>query len=176
MRFLIPVVLGLIGLGGGVGAGMFLSSPGEDETSIAPEAGRVEEVDVASAGDPSDPYRYVANKRREKTGDTEFVDFSRQFVVPVITKERMESLVVASISVEIAAGQAEAFFAKEPRLRDSMMQVMFDHANLGGFDGPFTNSTRLHVLRRNLLEAADNVVGDVVVSVLFGELARQDQP
>lgn len=168
MRFLLPVLLAFLGLGAGVGAGIFLASPKTPETaSTHSDDGHVSEQD-------EDVEKYEPDARREKASGTEFVDFKRQYVIPVIRDENVQSMVIATISAEITAGQAETFFAMEPRLRDAFLQVMFNHANMGGFDGAFTNSPRLDTLRRSLLRAGHEVVGDTLVSVLFSELARQD--
>jgi hypothetical protein len=51
---------------------------------------------------------------------------------------------------------------------------MFNHANYGGFEGAFTEATRMEVLRENLLEAAMNVLGPTATDVLVTEITRQD--
>ena len=71
-------------------------------------------------------------------------------------------------------GQKEAVYAKEPKIRDSFLQVLFDHANIGGFDGAFTNANNLDVLRGALREIAQKDVGEQVIDVLIAEIARQD--
>ena len=67
-----------------------------------------------------------------------------------------------------------AIYSKEPKLRDSFLQVLFDHANIGGFDGAFTNANNLAVLRGALREVAQKDMGDQVTDVLIVEIARQD--
>lgn len=173
MRFLLPIILLILGVGAGFGAGHFLAAPDEMEVAATDKAEKAYLDDEVEAED--DVFKYDSNVRRDASPDTEYVDFTQQFVVPVINSERMEALIIASISLEIVAGEAELFYSQEPRLRDSFLQVMFNHANIGGFEGAFTNSPRLRVLRRSLTEAADQIVGDAVVAVLFTELARQDQ-
>ena len=64
----------------------------------------------------------------------EYVKLSNQFVVPVVKGKTVVSLVVLSLSLEVPEGQKDAVFRREPKLRDSFLQVLFDHANIGGFD------------------------------------------
>jgi hypothetical protein len=52
--------------------------------------------------------------------------------------------------------------------------VIFDHANIGGFNGRFTESGNLGVLRKALLEVARKDLGDNVSQVLIMSINRQD--
>ncbi len=54
------------------------------------------------------------------------------------------------------------------------LQVLFDHANAGGFNGAFTSSTNMDVLRQSLLETAQAVIGKSVRNVLIVDIVRQD--
>ncbi|MEP1586267.1 MAG: flagellar basal body-associated FliL family protein [Tateyamaria sp.] len=159
MTKLIPFILLLIGVGAGVGAGVFLRPEVvpvvEDMDSKMEEAGGVEEIDE---GDPT----------------SEYVKMSNQFVVPIVDGDSVKGLVVMSLTLEVIAGQKDAVYTREPKLRDSFLQVMFDHANIGGFDGAFTNASNLAVLRGALLEVSQKVMGKQVTDVLIVEIARQD--
>jgi hypothetical protein len=106
--------------------------------------------------------------------EAEFVKLNNQFVVPVVAEGRVAALVVMSVSLEVAPGAREAVFSHEPKLRDSFLRVLFDHANAGGFDGIFTTSENLGTLRMALLEAARSVLGDRVADVLILDMMRQD--
>jgi predicted Zn-dependent protease with MMP-like domain len=55
-----------------------------------------------------------------------------------------------------------------------MLQVLFYHANIGGFECAFTSGERMDILRSALLDAAHGVLGDQVNDVLITEIARQD--
>ena len=99
---------------------------------------------------------------------------SNQFVVPVVGPDRVQALVVASLSIELASCAPEDVFQREPKLRDVFLQVLLDHANVGGFTGNFTASDRMENLRGALLEAARGVLGPRVRDVLITEIARQD--
>lgn len=149
MAKLLPLLLALIGLGAGIGAGIALR-PAHDAAEATQK--------------PSE----------EAVPVTDFVKLNNQFVVPVVEEGRVVSLVIMSLSVEVSAGNTEAIYAREPKLRDMLLQVMFDHANAGGFKGVFTDGANLILLRKALLEATQNVMGDIAKDVLISDIARQD--
>ena len=158
---LLPVIFLVVGLGGGIGAGIALTPKPEPDLSEDGENGEMK-----------------AEKEPEKVmkepKETEFHKINNQFVVPVIKDGRVASQVVLSLSLETEIGLSDRLFALEPKLRGSILQVLFDHANMGGFKGIFTDSGTLELLRKSLTETARNVIGDGVVSVVITDLARQD--
>ena len=183
MKKLLPILLALIGTGAGVGAGIFLA-PSHDAT---PAGGEHAAPDAAGDGH-GDPHAEPAADGHGEAADdhgggsddghggggNEFVKLNSQFVVPVVNGDRIQALVVLSLSLEVVAGGTEIVYAREPKLRDVILRVLFDHANIGGFEGNFTEARRLEILRRSLMEAARNVMGSSVKDVLITEIARQD--
>jgi len=107
-------------------------------------------------------------------GEHEYVKLNNQFVVPVVARDMVTALVVMSLSVEIEPGRAENVYRHEPKLRDSFLQVLFDHANMGGFKGEFTNANNMDVLRAALTDVARATLGNLVKGVLITDIARQD--
>jgi hypothetical protein len=104
----------------------------------------------------------------------EYVKLNNQFVVPVLNNGKVRSMVVISLTVEAPQGSREQIYAREPRIRDEFLQVMFDHANAGGFDGVFTTSANLDALRTALREAGTHMLGNIVRDILVTDIARQD--
>ena len=155
MAKLLPIILLIVGAAIGGGAGMFLK-PEEPVCEEEP----CEEVVVEVEPEPEEEPSYLAMKS--------------QFVVPVIQDELVKSLVVMSISLEIGPESTEYVFSREPKLRDTFLQVLFDHAHVGGFNGAFTESGRLSVLRVALLEAAQSVVGQEISDILITDIVRQE--
>jgi flagellar FliL protein len=153
IRKLLPILLALVGLGAGLGAGIFLRPPPADPAEAEAEAEHAAEEEAA----PPD-----------------YVKLNNQFVVPLLSDGRVMSLVVLSLSLEVAQGHTEDVYSREPKIRDVFLQVLFDHANSGGFRGSFTDGSNLVVLRRALQEKAVAVLGDIVTDVLITEIARQD--
>lgn len=165
LKKILPVVLFLVGSGAGVGAGVFLR---DTPVEAGIEVGQDEQdtpVEAASAPhDPDNPPPLM-----------EYVQLSNQFVVPIVKDRRVVSLVVLALSLEVPDGQKDSVTQKEPKLRDSFLQVLFDHANVGGFDGAFTDVANLSVLRDALRDVGQRDMGkDIVQDVLILEIARQD--
>lgn len=183
MRMLLPILLLIVGLGGGVGAGLMLAG-GEAAASDEAAAGVGEEGDEDDAGDEehADDDDYAEGEdegeplRVEPTGEgTEYVRINNQFIVPIVRNGSVRSLVVMALSVEVTTGLNGAVFDQEPRLRDSFLRVMFAHANAGGFDGRFTESDAMAPLRDALLEAAQGILGrETTHEVLITDITRQD--
>jgi flagellar basal body-associated protein FliL len=163
MRKLLPILLALVGLGGGVGAGIFLR-PDPAAHSDAESCLPMDDANHAADEMPPDP----------NAAPPDYVKLNNQFVVPIIGNGDVRALVILSISLEVTAGGSETVYSREPRLRDAILQVLFDHANIGGFDGAFTSASNMRLLRKALLEAARKTLGDTVKDVLVIDLVRQD--
>lgn len=159
IKKLLPIILLLIGSAVGVGAGVFLRPPAVEMTEE--EMVLKEEAKVAKA-------------EEDNAANFEYLKMNNQFVIPIVQKERVSALVVLSISLEVPIGGKDPVFAREPKLRDAFLQVMFDHANLGGFEGEFTNPNNLGILRNALREVAQKHMADGISDVLIMEIARQD--
>ncbi len=156
MRKLLPLLLALLGLLAGLGAGLALR-PADD-----PAAGTEAAAETATpvAPQPAEP--------------GEFVPLSNHFVVPLVEGGRVRSLVVVSLSLEVDPGSAAAVRGLEPKLRDLFLQVLFDHANAGGFGGAFTAASPMNSLRSALREAAAGVLGPALRDTLIVDIMRQD--
>ncbi|NJM81761.1 MAG: flagellar basal body-associated protein FliL [Tabrizicola sp.] len=152
MRKILPLLLAFLGLGGGVAAGIVLRP----------------------AADTEHPEEHHEPEAEETPVEPEYVKLNNQFVVPVIEGGRVSAMVVLSLSLEVTTGSTEAIYSREPKLQDAFLQVLFDHANVGGFRGSFTDGSNLVVLRTSLREAAVAVAGEVVKDVLITGIARQD--
>jgi hypothetical protein len=178
LRLILPLVLALGGLAAGLAAGHFL----KPEAVAAKDGDREAEADAAAGDDDAhadaalgkDDAHGQDDAKEPDPSANEFVKMNNQFVVPVVAGGRVDSLVILSLSLEVEPGTTDAVYAREPKLRDSFLQVLFDHANTGGFAGTYTDGTALQALRRALLEAARKVLGASVVDVLISDILRQD--
>jgi len=131
MRVLLPLLLALLGTGGGIAAGLVLH-PAMGKAPVARQ--------TQDGPDPTNRAETAGSRREAAADDAEFVKLNNQFVIPVVSEDRISAMIVLSLSLEIARGQAQTVYSREPKLRDGFLQVLFDHANMGGFDGEFTGA------------------------------------
>ncbi|RPE64620.1 hypothetical protein EDD53_2379 [Pacificibacter maritimus] len=166
MKKLFPILLALIGLGAGVGGGMALR-PDPEVVSIDPCG----DVDPNVAHVEEDPPEAI-----DENGVPafEYVKLNNQFIVPDLDEGRVTAMVVLSLNIEAKTGTRELIYAREPKLRDAFLQVLFDHANTGGFKGSFTDSRTMKSLRNALTEVAQKTIGTDVYDVLIIDIVRQD--
>ncbi len=151
MGKVIAVILVLLGVGGGLAAGLILRP-----AAAPPEA--------------PDGVEMLASVPTGKRG---LFEIPNQFMVPVMHEDRIAAVIVITLALEISEPHRAEVASSLPRLRDAMLQVMFDHANSGGFHGAFTANTTMDQLRRALLEAGQKAVGrDAVFSVLVTDILR----
>lgn len=171
IKILLPVICLAIGTGVGIGAGTFLG-PGETKK----EAEGTEKVENATKETKEKPAKSKEKGKGKKGegGGFEYLKLTKQFVVPIVEDEEISALVTMSLSLEANSAITDTFYAIEPKLRDGFLQVLFDHANTGGFEGAFTHSDNLSTLRKSLLEVAKKDLGDDVSKVLIMSVSRQD--
>lgn len=155
---LLPLLLLLFGVVAGAGAGFVLRP----------------ETESAQAENPAMPGEDHAAPAPETPIASEIVKLNNQFVIPLVAKDRINALMVLSLSVETAAGRTSEIYDREPKLRDVLLQALFNHATRGGFDGEFTKARNMDVLRRALAEDAREILGDAILGILITEIARQD--
>ena len=165
MKKILPVLMLLLGSAAGVGAGVFLRP--------APTEVPANEEEIAEKSDENT--KEGVEKDDLPIAGKEYVKLSNQFVVPIVEKDRVASMVVMTLSVEAPEGQSQSVYDLEPKIRDVFLRILFDHAAIGGFRGAFLNNENLDVVRRNLRDGAIKTFGeDLISDVLIFEIARQD--
>lgn len=152
MRKILPILLGILGLLAGLGAGYFLRP----------------------AADPAAHEAQTKPSETDPALEPEYAKLSNQFIVPVMQKGKVSAMVILSLSLQVAKGMSPDVYNAEPKLRDTFLQVMFDHANSGGFSGAYTDGSNMVLLRAALLEAAKSIMGEKVSDVLITDIVRQD--
>ena len=178
-KLLLPLVLLIVGSGGGIGAGLFLFPPAhEAEPELANPCGPLPEEPAAEAaheGATEEEILAAAAEGGESlTEGYEYVKLANQFIVPVVQGADVAALVLLSMSLEVPLGQNDHALEVEPKLRDAFLQVLFDHANTGQFDGVFTATGPMRTLRSALLAAAEEAEPGLVRDVLITDIVRQD--
>lgn len=172
-KLLLPIVLLFLGVGGGVGAGIMLMPEPEvpDEAVEVPEGeANAPEAETATVESPAEE---EAQETTETPGAVEYLDMSNQFIVPLIDAGVVNGIVVVSISLEVVEGTIATVSRLEPKIRDRFLQVLFNHANNGGFSGNFTEFRYIRSLKEELLRNAIVVAGRDVTDVLILDLVRQ---
>jgi hypothetical protein len=169
-KILLPLLLLVLGVGGGVGAGLFLK-PTADLEIVAENL-----VDGDPCGDmTTETHDNMDHVPAVDLGEErEYAKLNNQFVIPVVEDGLVSALVVMAISLEVTPNSGTTVLAYEPKLRDAFLQVMFNHANIGGFSGNFTTGTNMRALRTELLRNAQRISGDSVTDVLITDIVRQD--
>ena len=160
LRKLLPIVFLILGTSAGIGAAIFTSP--------------AEVAENAPAETDDQPLAENTTDDDTKSENVEFVRLNNQFVVPLVKGDKVDAMVVVSLSIETRAGMSEKIFAHEPKLRALFLRVLFDHANMGGFRGAFTQSDTMDLLRTALRETAQKEMGKDVFDVLIVDIARQD--
>lgn len=175
-KILIPLILALFGAVGGAAAGYFLKPPPEPEPCLDEHGAEIDaencapEIDENALGEP-----YNGEGGEQDENASEYVELDRQFIVPVVDEDRVASLIVLTLSIEVEPGKVDAVFAREPKIRDALLRTLFEHAYTGGFDGDFTADYVMKDLRRNLLIAARKIGGGAVRDVLVVDIIKQAQ-
>lgn len=167
MKKIVPILVILILAGAGFAGGTFLR-PSPKEVPVEQTEGEAE-VAVPQTETADAPMT------DQSVGPMGYVKMNNQFVVPIVSGDRVASVIVLSLSIETPDGKQEDVLKREAKLRDSLLQVLFDHASLGGFSGEFTAAGNLKGLRQGLRERAKSDLGhDLIQDVLITDIARQD--
>lgn len=161
---LIPAILALVGTGAGVGAGLMFQ----------PDAAETTPQESCTCSDLPEDMAGTALPEADIGPAREYAKLNNQFIIPVVEDGRVAALVVLSLNLEVLPGAVGNVLDAEPKLRDGFLQDMFDHANIGGFSGNFTEGTNMRALRNNLLQTAKSVIGNDVTDILIMDIVRQD--
>ncbi len=176
MKLVLPLVLTFAGVGAGVAAGVALR-PDTDHAAAEPDghSANAEHAPAAQSAKASASSHGNASGHGNSTATVEYVSLRNQFIVPILDATRVQSLVILSVDLEVAAGQKDAIIRLEPKIRDAFLTVLFDHANAGGFTGNFTSSGAMDILRSALREAGRRATGEnLLTDVLITGIVRQD--
>lgn len=169
MAKFLPILLALLGLGGGVGAGYVLRPSPDVAHETAPcgdpaaDGAEAENEACAAASEPA----------AEPVGEGVFVKFDQNFVIPLIANGEVAAMVVMNLTLEVDPGLDARVLEREPRIRDRFLRVMLDHAGAGGFDGVFTSNGQIDRLKTALIETANREIGPGLRDVLILDLNKQ---
>jgi len=185
---LIPLIIAIIL--GAVGADFLKQSKLEGSSAESSETSSKAKID-AKHGEKNS-HRKKADKGKDKKGKKDkkdkkdkghgdksagpsYLKFKRQFVVPVMTDQKVGGLVLMNFSLELNDDAPTGVFTKEPKLRDAYMRVLLEMSSEGAFDGDLVSPDTYNQLRRNLLGASHRVIDEGVEDILILDVVKQDQ-
>lgn len=190
LKKILPIVLQSVFVFGGVAGGIYLKSSGmlgSAPDAHAAEGGGEEGADAGheEGGDNAHGEKKNDKKADEKKGGHGEADkgggdksggvirFSRQFVVPVIHEDGVNSLLVLDIGVATPPEATQGLYTFELKLRDAILTALLRLSNSGAFDDELLEDASISALRTDLLAAAKTVIGDDAKQILILNIARQ---
>jgi flagellar FliL protein len=184
---LFPVVLAVFAAGGVVSAdkvrgdGTHVSTSGGDKghDKKADSHGKTDSHGKPEKSGSHGKSEKKASGHGDKGGDsyggeTDFIKFKRQFVVPVLKGEGVDALILINLALEVPSSERDAMFRLEPRFRDGFIRELLQLSDDGYFDQELTSSDTYEILRETLSRAADDISEGGVNKVLILDLSRQD--
>jgi len=128
---------------------------------LRPQGGNAPgEVEVVAATDLSEP---------------DYVQMTREFIVPIVGDGRVRAHMVLTLSLESATLESEVLLARAPVLRDRLLEALFRHAGTGGFDGRFTDALAMNRLRATLNEAVAATLHPDRATVLVTSIDKRER-
>ncbi|UWQ21831.1 flagellar basal body-associated FliL family protein [Jannaschia sp. W003] len=148
MKAVLGIVAILLFAAGGGAAAVFLRPP--------PEA--------AAAPPPPEPLP-----------EPDLVNLTREFIVPIVDDGRVRGHVVLNLALQSETLPSEVLLRREAVLRDRLLEALFRHAGLGGFDGRFTDALPMNRLRLALNEAIRAALHPDAATVLVTAIDRRER-
>ena len=169
MKKILPVLIAVIGLVGGVVAGTVLK-PAAAETTEGPMAeGHSDDHSEKQASDHSDGH----GEESDKSDEYIYVGMEKPFFAPIVTGNNSGALVRIDIHLEIPGSLEEAARRHEPKLRDAFLKAVLNFSEDGGF-GRVHSGEGFEALRDDFLVNARKVLGPKVKNVLIGEILTRE--
>lgn len=108
------------------------------------------------------------------SGNVSYYRFSREFVVPILDGDRVASLVILNINLEVDNGISSQLFSQEPKLRDNIMSTLIALSSDGDTFQNITQVESYESVRSMVLMNLKNVVPKGIENVLIVDMAKQD--
>ena len=190
MAKILPMILQIVAVIGGVFGGLML----KPQPKASPADAHAEEADGDHAkkdkgdkkkakkdkghGDKKKKDKHGKEKSKgghgEKDGSsTGYIKFSRPFIVPVLNSSGRNFVIMMDINIEAPSSATQSAYEKEPKLRDVMLQTLFNLSNEGTFGENLLVENNMDDLREKLLEAAQSVIGEDAQNILILNISKQ---
>ncbi|MCI4643361.1 MAG: flagellar basal body-associated FliL family protein [Hyphomonadaceae bacterium] len=108
------------------------------------------------------------------SGNVSYFRFSREFVVPVLKDDRVASLVILNLNLEVDSGASSHLFSIEPKLRDNIMATLIGLSSEGDTFDHITDVESYETVRSMVLMNLRKAVPNGIHNVLITDMAKQD--
>lgn len=183
MKQTVPSIVALLAISAGGGTAYFLKSSGSSSPKPASAAHDTGGDEGESHAKPKKEKKEKKEKKghgsSDKNSDADAVDvtyykFSREFVVPMIEDDRVQSLVILNLNLEVDTAISQELFSKEPVLRDNIMTTLVKLSSGGRTLNSITDVDNYETLRAMILTNLQNEIPEGIRNVLILDMARQD--
>ncbi|MEM5518849.1 flagellar basal body-associated FliL family protein [Henriciella sp. AS95] len=180
MNKIIPAIIAALFIVIGGAAGFFLKSSGSADASASAASGHEEKS--SGHGEKKDDGHGAEKKEKGGhgeeakggSGDVTYYRFTREFVVPIISDERVDSLVILNLNLEVDSAVSDKLFSMEPKLRDNIMTTLIKLSNDGHTLHSLTDVENYESIRSLILANLQDVISDGIRNVLILDMAKQD--
>lgn len=162
----LPVLFVLLGAVAGAVAAEFLSPPATEggvvEAATEVPDARAEAVAAMPGADEAADESAAAVERS-------IVPLGRRIIVPVVTAQRTEALVLLDVVIEVPAALAPETHNAIPKLRASFLTAMLSLSAGGAFDAGVADPLLLESVRKILTDRARSILPERSAEVLVLE-------
>lgn len=171
MKKILPILIALLGLGGGVAAGTIMKPAEQARLHMAEgDDGHGKKKASADGHGTKDSHGEASDGSDD---ELVYVGLDKPFFVPVIKYGQTNTLVRLDIHLEVPEAMQKKVKKHDPKLRDAFLRTVMNFSYDGGF-------SRVHggegfsILRDDLLISAREILGASVQTVLIGEILTRE--
>jgi len=152
---------------GGFGGQMLNTSSGGEAHAVETDAGHGDDGNEGDDHGKDDKSKkgYGHDDEHESYAEvveTQYFNFNREFIVPLMGNQRVESLILININLEVEEKMMEKMFSIRPKLRDNIMTTLVELSNDGKTLEEPTNVDSYETIRSVILANLDSVVAIIV--------------
>ena len=174
VKQIVPAIVALLCILAGGAGGYFMKS---SSAASAPSAAHEDTEKGHGEAKKADKGHDKGGKSQHGEaagGEVTFYKFTREFVVPMIEDDRVKSLVILNLNLEIDTSISQELFSKEPILRDNIMTTLVKLSSGGKTMDSITDVDNYETLRSMILSNLQNEIPEGIHNVLILDMARQD--
>ncbi|MCF6328399.1 MAG: hypothetical protein L3J02_01175, partial [Henriciella sp.] len=156
MKHIIPALVAIVFIvAGGVGGHFLKSRSGAPAT---PD-GYDKKADSHGAKKPKkDNHSKKGKSAKPPSSAVVYYKFSREFVVPIMRDNRVDSLIILNINLEADSKVSQELFSMEPKLRDNIMTTLITLSNDGTTFESFADVESYETIRSMIAQNLKNVI------------------